>query len=127
MGASYNPIPTLLGRLKSANMNSTADQPIVVGITKYIIRRIIVQNSSASLTLAAGGLYTAAAKGGDVIVPATQIYSALTVATKFLDLTLAAILNTDVRTESTLYLSLTVAQGVAATADLFILGDILEP
>jgi hypothetical protein len=74
----------------------------------------------------AGGVYTAAAKGGTAIVAAAQLYVALTAAAKFLDLTLAAILGTDVRTESLLYLSLTTGQGVAATADIYIYGDILQ-
>jgi hypothetical protein len=116
---------SMLGSLKGANFNSTADQAIPIGAPKYIIRKIVVVNASTSLTLAAGGIYTAASKGGTAIVSAVQLYSALTASTKFIDLTLAGILGTDVRTESTLYLSLTTAQGSAATADVFIIGDVL--
>ena len=113
----------LLGKLTSANMNSTADQAIVMGSSRYIIRRIVVENASTSLTLAVGGFYTAASKGGTAIVANTQIYSGLTASSKFIDLTLAAILATDVRTETTLYFSLTTGQGSAATANISIYGD----
>jgi hypothetical protein len=75
------------------------------------------------LTLAVGGFYSAASKGGDAIVAATQVYTTLTVGAKTLDVTLAAIGLSDVRTEATLYLSLTTGQGGAATADVYIFGD----
>ena len=115
----------ILGRLIGANMNVTTDQPITINVARYAVRRIVSCNPSTSLTLSAGGIYTAAAKGGVAIVAAAQLWSALTGSTKFLDLTLAAILGTDVRTEATLYLSLTTGQGAAATADIFIIGDAL--
>jgi hypothetical protein len=115
----------LLGTAIGVNMNTTGDQAIAVPYSRYVVRRIVVGNASVSLTLAAGGVYTAAAKGGTAIVSAAQLYSFLTAVAKFLDLTLAAILGTDVRTESILYLSLTTAQGAAATADIYVYGDIL--
>ena len=124
---NYEPAPKdiILGRLIGANMNSTGDQLIAINAAKYVIRRIVVVNASANLTLAAGGFYTAASKGGTTIVAATQLYAALTAAAKFLDVTLAAILGTDVRTEGILYLSLTTGQGAAATADVYVIGDVL--
>lgn len=116
----------LLGFLPLADMNSTADQPVAISAAKYIVRRIVAYNASASLTLAAGGIYTAAAKGGSAIVAAAQVYSALTAAAKFLDLTLASIAPTDCLAVATLYLSLTAAQGAAATAALAVFGDVLQ-
>ena len=118
----------MIGSIIGANMNSTADQAITVAAPigtsrKYIVRRVIVVNASTSLTLAVGGVYSAASKGGSAIVANTQVYTALTAAAKFLDLTLAAIALSDVRTEATLYLSLTTAQGGAATADLYIFAE----
>lgn len=113
----------ILGMANGLNMNSTADQAIAMPGGLYIIRRIVIANPSLSLTLAAGGIYTAASKAGTAIVSAAQLYSALTGATKFLDLTLAAILGTDTRTENTLYFALTTAQGAAATADIRIFGE----
>lgn len=116
----------ILASLIGANMNTTADQAITMPAGKWIVRKIVVTNASVSLTTAVGGFYTAAAKGGVAIVAATQIYSALTTNTKFTDLTLTATMATDILTNTTTYFSLTTAQGVAATADIFIIGDRLD-
>lgn len=113
----------LLGVRKGINMNSTADQLIGLPGGKFVIRKIVVTNASISLTLAAGGIYTNASKGGTPIVAAAQVYAALTGNTKFLDLTLTAVVGTDIGTMTALYLSLTVAQGATATADIYIYGD----
>ena len=115
----------LLGELIGANMNSTDDQQIVIfsAPAKYIIRRIVATNASISLTTAVGGIYTAVSKGGTAVVANSQAYSTLSASTKFLDLTLAS--NTDYRTATSLYLSLTTPQGAAATADIFVYGDIV--
>jgi hypothetical protein len=115
----------LLGELIGANMNSTGDQQIVIfsAPAKYIIRRIVATNASISLTTAVGGIYTAVSKGGTAVVANSQAYSTLSAGTKFLDLTLAS--NTDYRTATSLYLSLTTPQGAAATADIFVYGDIV--
>lgn len=112
-----------LGRLTGANMNSTADQSIAIASATYTITAIVVTNASTSLTTCAGGVYTTTSKGGTAVVAAGQVYSALTTATKQLALTLN---DTDRRTVSTLYLSLTTGQGGAATADLYIFGRPLD-
>lgn len=114
----------VLGRLVGANFNVTTDQAITITASKYVVRKIVVTNASASLTLAAGGFYTATSKGGTAIVAAIQVYTALTGSTKYLEATLQN-LTTDVLTAGTLYLSLTAAQGGTATADVYILGDAL--
>lgn len=113
----------LLGSISVADFNTTADQSIVMAASAYILRRIIVENASVNLTTAQGGIYTQAAKAGTALVASTQAYTALTAAAKFLDLTLEAVCGTDVRTEATLYFSLTTAQGVAATARLWVFGE----
>lgn len=113
----------LLGSLVGANFNSTADQTIAMNSSSYIIDAILVTNASISLTTAAGGFYTAASKGGTAVVAAGQAYSALTAATKQLSATLA---NTDRRTATSLFLSLTTGQGAAATADVYIFGWALD-
>lgn len=115
-----------IGRLIGADMNSTADQAIplhLYGATKYIIEKIVVTNASANLTLAAGGVYSAASKGGTAIVAAIQVYSALTGSSKFVPLTLATL--TDVLTGATIYFALTTAQGSASTADIYVYGRVL--
>jgi hypothetical protein len=119
----------LLGSLIGANMNSTADQRITIfsAPAKYIVRRIVVTNASVSLTTAAGGIYKAASKSGTAVVAAGQVYSALTSSGLFLDLTLntGSSENVTVKTAKNLFLSLTTAQGAAATADFYIYGDIV--
>ena len=121
----------LLGKLIGANMNSTADQQITMldNPSKFILRRIVVTNASVSLTTAAGGVYTAVSKGGTAVVAAAQAYSSLTTSSLFLDLTLSTTSSASTTVKSSipnLYLSLTTAQGAAATADVYVYGDILE-
>lgn len=128
----------LVGILKNANMNSTADQAITIqlpgagagGSGKYFLVSIIVANPSVSLTTAAGGVYTAAAKGGLAVVAAGQAYSALTTnvgntAGGVLQLTLAAAATTGIMTATVLYFSLTTPQGAAATADIYVVAQVL--
>lgn len=115
----------LLGKLTGANMNSTADQAITINSSNYIIRNIVVTNPSTSLTTSVGGIYAAASKT-TAVVANTQIFTALTAAAKTLDLTLNALGLSDRRTETTLYFSLTIAQGATATADIYIFGDKLD-
>lgn len=125
------PLPRygLLASLTGANFNSTADQSMTIqtGVTRYVIRRIIVDNASINLTTAAGGIYTQAAKAGTAIVAAAQVYTALTTSAKFKDLTLEAVIATDILTATTIYLSLTTAQGAAATANVWVFGENLTP
>jgi hypothetical protein len=121
----------LLGKLISADMNSTSDQRIAMfsNPSKFILRRIVVTNASISLTTAAGGVYTAASKGGTAVVASSQAYSSLSASTLFLDLTLSTTGSASTTVKSSipnLYLSLTTAQGAAATADVYVYGDILE-
>lgn len=118
---------TVLGKLIGANFNSTADQAIAItlpaGATRYAITNVWATNGSVNMTTAQGGLYSAAAKGGIVIVAATQAYTALTAAAKLQRAVVdAAGGQVNVLTGTTIYLSLTTAQGAAATADVFVLG-----
>jgi hypothetical protein len=112
----------VLFRLRGANMNVTTDQEFErLGVyPSYIITAIRCANASTSLTTAAGGIYSAASKGGDAVVAAGQAYSTLTGSTLGLDLTLAAV-GRGVRTGAPI-LSLTTAQGGAATADFYVIG-----
>lgn len=115
----------LLGKVSGVNMNVTTDQSIIINSSNYIIRSIVVTNASTSLTLAVGGVYTAAGKV-TAVVSSAQAYSLLTSSTKTLDLTLNALGLSDRRTETTLYLSLTTAQGTSSTVDIYIFGDKLD-
>lgn len=119
-----------LGRLIGANMNSTGDQQFTMYFDlpsgfKYLISGIVATNCAVSLTTAAGGVYTAAAKGGTALVANSQGYTGLTgTVTQALSLTLAAGATGNVWDVAP-YLSLTTAQGAAATADFYIKGDVI--
>lgn len=115
----------LLGKLASADMNSAADQAIAINLPtngKYVIRNIVVTNASISLTTAVGGIYAAASKTTPIVAN-SQAYTTLTASTKVMDL--VVLVSADIRSEATLYLSLTTAQGAAATADIYVFGDII--
>lgn len=129
---------TILARLLSADFNSILDQPLQIPkvITAFQITGIIITNASLSLTTAAGGFYPTTAKGGTAIVANSQVYSSLSAATKLLSATLVSGVASATRYSSancdnvdgylTIYLSLTTAQGVSATADVFVLGNNLS-
>src|SRR5271169_6495286 len=77
----------LLGILRNVNMNITTDNTIPMVAASYNLRRITMTNASISLTTAAGGIYTAASKGGTAVVAAAQTYLTLSSPTVTLDLT----------------------------------------
>jgi hypothetical protein len=114
----------ILYKLIGANMNVTTDQPFLpqggTPFGDYLITRIICTNASLSLTTAAGGIYTAASKGGNAIVASGQAYSTLTGATLGFDLTIAAVGRGP--QSGVPILSLTTGQGAAATADFYVVG-----
>lgn len=117
----------VVGILKGANFNTTADQPIVLNLPTGLWRfnSLTVTNPSTSLTTAVGGLYSAPAKGGNIIVAATQVYTALTASGANTAGAIAFIAgttfgNTAMENYTTVYFSLTTPQGAAATADLYV-------
>ncbi|HWU27152.1 MAG TPA: hypothetical protein VN154_12205 [Rhizomicrobium sp.] len=119
------PPPTdLLFSLKQANFNVTTDQ--ILGATmnvRYRIKRVVVMNASVSLTTAVGGFYTATARGGSAIVASSQAYSALTASNLAMEPTLN-LPNNWFAAGTPLYLNLSTAQGAAATADIYVYGDV---
>lgn len=128
LGASETVLAVLLG----ANFNTTNDQaiPLPDTITKFNLTRIIVTNPSLSLTTASGGFYPQPSKGGTAIVSAAQAYSTLTAASKLLNPTLSSTANTTVYdstilTSFSIYFALSVAQGAAATGDIYLCGIVL--
>lgn len=122
---AYAPARVQCGTLKAANFNVTTDQaiPIVVPSVLFMVDSISVNNASVSLTTAQGGFYTAASKGGTTLVASTQAYSTLTAAAvdsagSAMTVTLGTGATTSALDVSTIYFSLTTAQGAAATADI---------
>lgn len=124
---------TVLARLLGANFNTTGDQTIPLpssGVTRFNLTRIIVTNPSLSLTTAQGGFYPQPGKAGTAIVSAAQAYSTLTAASKLLNPTLSSTANTTVYdatilTSFSIYFALSVAQGAAATGDIYLVGIVL--
>lgn len=110
----------VLGKLSGANLNITTDQAIALLVGNKKITRIMVAGASITPTLAAGGFYSAASKGGSVVVAAGQVYTAAT-AIVTLDVTLASTYFVG----STLYFALTTANGTACTADIYVYGQLL--
>lgn len=120
----------VLGSL-SANLNAAAgsDQSIAISSSRYIIRKVIIENASTSLaaTAARFGLYTNTAKGGTALItdPNSEL-TALSASGKFDDVTLTAIVGTDVVTATTLYFHLSANHGGAATMTVWIFGEDLS-
>lgn len=127
-GATINNTVTganrVLCSIRAANMNSTADQicTIPAAVTAWAPLSIMATNCTGTLTLAVGGFYPAASKGGTTLVSSAQAYSALTAATQVLITTMAAGIATTRYTVSTVYFSLTTAAGGAATCDIYVTG-----
>jgi hypothetical protein len=118
-----------VARLRQADFNVTTDQVMPFICTRRIVRRITVANgqpNGLSLGTAAGGIYTAVAKGGAAVVSAAQVYSGITSEAAFVDLTLAATLTTTARGDLVWYLSLTTPEGAAENADIYVFADIIE-
>jgi hypothetical protein len=119
---------SLLGSFVGLNMNITTDQNLALTVPTgayYFLKYVIGRNASISLTTAAGGIYTAASKGGTAVVAATQAYSTLTGSTLSFALTVVAAQLLVVQTANPLVFSLTTAQGAAATMDLLVYGDVI--
>lgn len=119
----------VLGTLRMANFFDTNDQPILLPerMVAFQLTSIIVTGASTPLSTAVGGFYTAAFKGGDAIVDASQAYSALTDDDVLMSPTLTAFAQTARFSRANLpdwaiYLSLTTGQVIPATADVFLIG-----
>ena len=132
-GPPIGPSEIVIARLLSANFNTINDQaiPLPSNIVKINFTRIIVTNASLSLTTAQGGFYPQPSKAGTALVASGQAYSALTGASVLMNPTLTSGANTTLYTSSNLtnfsvYFSLSIAQGVAAVADIYLCGIILQ-
>lgn len=113
----------LLFKLAGANMAITTDQTFakVYGGTNYAISLIIARQRTGGASVAcAGGIYDAAAKGGNALVAAAQIWVTLASGV-MVNATLAAVALTALGS-ATPILSLTTGSTAACTADLYIYG-----
>ena len=109
--------------LRSADMQSTSDQTFtrLASMTNYKILDIIaVRKTGAASVTCAGGIYDAAAKGGNAIVAVGQSWVTLAAGVN-VTATLAA-LNATTLLANTPILTLTTGSTAACTADIFIVG-----
>lgn len=104
------------------NTAATDTAIAVEALGRYRIDKIVVVAPSINMTTATLGVFTAAGGGGTTIA-ADQSLAALSATTKFKDLTLQAIVTTDIFTALTLYLRVGTPQGAAATADVYLFGE----
>lgn len=103
---------------KSVNLNSAgSDNLMTIPYAKYIVRRVTVTNASTSLAASSAtlGVFTSTGGGGTTVVTAATL-TALSAASKFVDMTVA--LSADTTTSSTLYARNVIAHGSAATVDV---------
>lgn len=122
--AIIHPLTTMiLFKGIGANFNTTGDNVLIQQFkcASYRIVGAFAGKPSTDLTGAVGGIYTAASKGGAVIVANTQVYSGLTSAALGIDLVVEDT-GKRILTGSSLYFSLTTARGVAATGDVYVYG-----
>lgn len=117
----------VLFSLRAADMQLTTDQAFsrqVAGSAYRITDIIAVRKSGAASALTAGGIYTAASKGGSAIVAAAQAWATLAAGVAAVP-TLAAAVGAAVLT-ATPVLSLTTGSSTACTADIFIFGYCID-
>ena len=113
---------------RGANLQNTADQTFekVGGFVNYKITSIEAVGKTGGATVAClGGIYTAAAKTGNILVAATQSWLSLSGVGKVNVVTLGAPITTDVQS-ATPILSLSTGSTAAAIADLFVFGVVLD-
>lgn len=114
---------TLVIKVPSVNFNTTADTALPFGLPAgwaVNVVRITAANPSVSCAAAIGGVYDVANKGGITLVPNTQTYGALLVGERQLLGINSNVAFTMYPGNSKLFLSLSTAAGVPATADVFL-------
>jgi hypothetical protein len=113
----------VLFRLSGANLQSTSDQlftKFYSGSAYFVTQIIARQRSGAASIACAGGIYDAAAKGGNALVAAAQSWVTLASGV-IVSATLATLVGTTLLSNIP-RLSLTTGSTAACTADFYILG-----
>lgn len=126
MNAPANEAQTLFV-LRAADMTLTTDQAFTKQgtFTNYVVSNVIgIRKSGAFGVSCAGGIYSAATKGGDAILAAVQSWAGLTGALTCVQATLANLIG-KVET-ATPVLSLTTGNTGALTADVFVVGTVVD-
>lgn len=111
---------------RGLNFQSTADQTLTkaFGGTNFVVTHVVAKRVSGAASVAcAGGIYDAAAKGGNAIVAAAQSWVTLA-ASVIVQATVATL--TAQLSASTINLSLTTGSTAAVTADVFVFGYCID-
>lgn len=114
---------TTLFRLTGADLNSTLDQVLLKAFdfTKYVIDKIVFANASGAVSNATGALYTGVSKSGIPLTNASQSLTGLDSVNAVLNPALTSG-GTGLISAPNVVLSLTVPEGTAKTADIFVMG-----
>lgn len=113
----------LLASSTGVDLNSaTTDTAVTVSASRYLIDRITLENPSAAVTTATLGLFTAAGGGGVTLAADQALAGSLTGTTKIMNLVEQAIVDTDSRTDGTLYVRVGTPEGAARTVNVRIYG-----
>ena len=113
----------LLASSDAVDLNSaTTDTAVTVNATRYLIDKITLENPSAAVTTATMGLFTAAGGGGTTLCADQALSGSLTATTKIMHLTKQSVVDSDSRTDGTLYVRVGSAEGSAATTNVKIYG-----
>ena len=114
--------------IRAADLTLTTDQAFtkVFAGTNYIVSNIFAVRKSGAFGVAClGGVYTGAAKSADVVVAAVQSWASLTGANTAATANLANLLQTKALNLPPI-LSLTTGNTGALTADIFIVGTVVD-
>lgn len=114
--------------LRGADLTLTTDQVFkkLFGGTNYLVTNMFAVQKTGSFGVAClGGIYSGATKTGDAILAATQSWATLTGVSTAAVAALANILQIKVST-ATPFLSLTTGNTGSLTADIFIIGVVVD-
>jgi hypothetical protein len=113
----------ILGSVTALNLNSgSTDNAVTIGSARYLIDKIILESPSAAVTTATLGLFTATGGGGTTLCANQALSGTLTSTTKIMALAKQSIVDTDKRTDGTLYLRVGTAEGSARTVNVVLVG-----
>lgn len=111
-----------LGSLTAVNLNvGNQDNSITIEASRYRIDKVTLENPSGAVLTATAGVFTAPSGGGTTIA-ATQVLTALSATTKFMDMTLQSVVGTDVFTASQIYFRTGTPEGTARTCSVRVFG-----
>lgn len=116
--------PTI-GKLIDASGNITTDQSIpIYGAEVFMIDKIVLCHATAIPVELKGGIYTLANKTGEIIVPASQLYTGLGD-----DISSVLVFNVAPKRWRVpyLYLSFTTPNGVPIKFDVLVYGTVIVP